>query len=51
MESYENDVAGNTTNNNYIGIEEIGEDLNNIYGENVCKANETLESNIDGACK
>jgi parallel beta-helix repeat protein len=51
MESYENDVAGNTTNNNYIGIEEIGEDLNNIYGENVCKANETLDSNIDGACK
>jgi parallel beta-helix repeat protein len=51
MESYENDVAGNTTNNNYIGIEEIGEDLNNIYGKNVCKANETLDSNIDGACK
>jgi parallel beta-helix repeat protein len=50
-ESYENLVADNVANKNAIGIEETGEELDNTYEDNVCKANETVDSNIDGACK
>jgi parallel beta-helix repeat protein len=50
-DSYENLVADNVANKNAIGIEENGLDLNNTYENNVCKANETVDSNIDGACK
>ena len=51
QESYENLVADNVANKNAIGIEETGEELDNTYEDNVCKANETVDSNIDGACK
>jgi parallel beta-helix repeat protein len=50
-ESYENLVEDNVANKNAIGIEDTGEELDNTYENNVCKANETVDSNIDGACK
>jgi parallel beta-helix repeat protein len=50
-ESYENLVADNVANKNAIGIEDAGLGLDNTFEDNVCKANETVDSNIDGACK
>ena len=49
-DSRNNEVADSNASLNDIGIEEIGEDLNNIYEDNVCRNNTTIGSNVEGAC-
>jgi parallel beta-helix repeat protein len=49
-ESHDNFVADNVASKNDVGIEEFGEELNNIYDDNNCKNNYTADSNIEEAC-
>jgi parallel beta-helix repeat protein len=53
-DSSENNVVGNTSNKNDVGIEEFTEQedgLENLYKDNICKNNQTVDSNVDDACR
>ena len=47
--SYDNIVTNNRVMKNEVGIEEQGEELNNIYEDNICINNNT-DSNVPYAC-